>query len=91
MYVLHDSKATIVIGPTNNFFRIHGIKFRNRHKRYKHEPKWIPKRARIRYHTMKNVGCDDYLIYKYLVHDLNDTRLANRIINAYAKEGVKNG
>lgn len=62
------------IGVSNNWRKMHGIPMEST-KRYPHERKDMPKKARIRYHTMKNAGCDDQLIAKYLLRcdgfDLN--------------------
>ena len=54
------------IGVSNNWRRMHGIPMRQT-KRYPHERKDIPKRARIRYHTMREAGCDFALIQRYLL------------------------
>ena len=55
-----------VIGASNNWRRLHGIPMQST-KRYRNERKDMPKKARVRYHTMKEAGCDDELIAKYLL------------------------
>lgn len=54
------------IGVSNNWRRLHGIPMKST-KRFRHERKDMPKRARVRYHTMKKAGCDDALIARYLL------------------------
>ena len=75
--------GNIVVGPTNNFLKMHGISM-NSHKRYPHERKWLTKRARIKYHAMKRAGCDDELIYRYMARDYGDG-IAEKIV--YGKRG----
>ena len=54
------------LGTSNNWNRMHGFPM-VRTKRYPHERKDIPKRARVRYHTMRKAGCDIELIKRYLL------------------------
>lgn len=54
------------INVSNNWRRMHGFPMRQT-KRYPHERKDIPKRARIKLHTMKKAGCDMELIKRYLL------------------------
>ena len=59
--------GNIIIGPSNNMLRMHKIRM-NQTKRYPHERKYLPKNVRIKYHSMKKVGCDDDLIYWHINH-----------------------
>ena len=56
----------IYVGVSNNWLRLHGIRFRNPTKRYPHERKDLSKWSRVKYHSMKRVGCDDDLIAKFV-------------------------
>ena len=58
--------GNVIIGPSNNWLRLHGFHYRKHTKRYKHERKDLPKRVRIRYHTMKKAGCDIELIKRFI-------------------------
>ena len=69
--------GNIVIGPSNNMLRMHGIR-KNQTKRYPHERKDLPKNVRIKYHTMKNVGCDDELIY-WSIERVYGTDMADKV------------
>lgn len=70
--------GNIIIGPSNNMLRMHGIRKRQT-KRYPHERKDLPKNVRIKYHTMKNVGCDDELIYWHIEHQFG-TDMADKVL-----------
>lgn len=59
--------GVIIIGPSNNMLRRHKIR-KNPNKRYPHERKYLPKHIRVKYHHMKDVGCDDDLIYWQINH-----------------------
>lgn len=69
--------GNIVIGPSNNMLRMHGIR-KNQNKRYPHERKDLPKNVRIKYHRMKNVGCDDELIY-WSIERVYGTEMADKV------------
>lgn len=63
--------GNIIIGPSNNMLKMHGIRKRQT-KRYPHERKYLPKNVRIKYHSMKNVGCDDELIYRFIARQYGE-------------------
>lgn len=63
--------GNLVIGPTNNYLRRHGIRM-NHKKRYPHERKYLPKIVRYKYHIMKNVGCSDALIYDNMIDSFDE-------------------
>lgn len=52
------------IGTSNNWKRLHGFPMIHG-KRYPHERKCGSKKERIKYHTMKKAGCEDWLICKH--------------------------
>ena len=54
------------IGVSNNWRRIHGIPMMHT-KRYRHERKDMPRDVRIKYHAMKNVGCDIEFIKGFIL------------------------
>ena len=56
----------IYVGVSNNWRRLHGIRFRKRARRYPHERKDLSKWSRVKYHSMKRVGCDDALILRFV-------------------------
>ena len=43
--------GNVIVGPSNNSLKRHHIKMHS-NKRYPHERKYLPKAARIKYHTM---------------------------------------
>lgn len=71
--------GNIVIGPSNNMLRMHGIR-KNQNKRYPHERKDLPKNVRVKYHRMKDVGCDDELIY-WSIERVYGTDMADKVFN----------
>ena len=79
MIKFKDDVCTIYIGVSNNWKRMHGYPM-HQTKRYRHERKWIPKSVRCKYHTMKNVGCNDDTIYENLVWVYKDEELARRVV-----------
>ena len=55
----------IYIGVSNNWRKMHDFPLKHT-KRKPHERKDMPKEIRVKYHTMKNAGCDDDLIRAYI-------------------------
>lgn len=88
MIRFQDDVCSIYIGVSNNWKRMHGYPM-SRTKRHRHERKWIPKRVRIKYHTMKNVGCDDDLIYRSLASTYKNEELARNVVYGSRNRGVK--
>lgn len=78
-----NGNKALIIGPSNNILRRHGCPMRHT-KRYPHERKWLTKKARVKYHTMKRVGCDDLLIFKNM-SEIYGPFLADLIV--YGKKG----
>lgn len=75
--------GNIIIGPSNNLLRMHGIR-KNQSKRYPHERKDLPKNVRVKYHRMKNVGCDDELIYRH-IERVYGTEMADKVFKRKRK------
>ena len=57
-----------VIGATNNWKKLHGIPLEHT-KRYPHETKRMPKKARVKFHIMKKAGCEEELIARHLLRN----------------------
>ena len=64
--IVLDSAYGIRTNVGNNWLRLHGIRYRMMSKRYPHERKDLTKWSRVKYHSMKRVGCDDDLIAKFV-------------------------